>query len=83
MQTYIWTHCYSTNEESDQALRPCPPPISDARAGQIVAAISRDTTLMNELRYWMSTLYIAAMIGQTRVDIATQLSHTIEADLRR
>lgn len=83
VQTYIWSHCYSTGEQAEQTLHACPSPISEAQAAQLVAVISRDTALMNELRYWMSTLYVAGLIGQKRVQTATQLLHTTEADMRR
>lgn len=83
VQTYIWTHCYTSDRANDQAMHACSSPISDAAAAQIVRSISRDTTLMAELRYWISTMQVAGLIGQGRVDVATQLRAQVESDLGR
>jgi hypothetical protein len=64
-----------------QDLTTCASPISEARAGQIVAEISRDRGLMVELRYWMSTMHVAAIIGEDRAASAAELRAAIDAEL--
>ena len=81
VQDYIWARCFSTTPSGEQALVDCQSPISEARAAVIVNAIRNDRALMNELRYWMSTMTVAANIGQDRVENATQLSRAVEAHL--
>jgi hypothetical protein len=62
-------------------MRACDAPISNAEAAAIVARISRDATLMSELRYWVSTMRVAAVIGDNRTDYANELRATVGADL--
>jgi hypothetical protein len=83
VQSYIWRHCYSTDAIDEQQLRPCASPLSPAKAAQIVDAISSDRTLMGELRYWMSTLEVASLIGQQRIATAQRISALVENDLQR
>jgi hypothetical protein len=81
VQTYIWTDCYSTSAESIQKMLPCQSPIDEKAAAVIVDAIGNDKTLMAELRYWMSSMHVAALYGQSRIERATALRTTIEATL--
>jgi hypothetical protein len=83
VQDYIWAHCFRTTPQGDQALIDCPSPISEARAASIVNAIRSDRTLMNELRYWMSTMMVATNLGEDRVANATELSRAVAAELER
>jgi hypothetical protein len=83
VQDYIWTHCYRQTARLDQELVACAAPISEARAGAIVRAIRSDRALMAELRYWMSTMYVAAQIGRSRVQYSQQLIAAVETQLRR
>jgi hypothetical protein len=83
VQDHIWSRCFETTPSGEQALVACPSPISEARAAAIVNAIRGDRALMNELRYWMSTMTVAANIGEDRVANATQLRATTEAEMGR
>lgn len=82
VQDYIWANCYRTLP-SRQELLDCPSPISEARASAVVTAIRTDRALMNELRYWMSTMTVASYLGEDRIAHATQLSQGVEAHLQR
>lgn len=81
IQLYIWTHCYSSNEAAEQELLDCKSPVSEARAAEIVSKIRADAPLMAELRYWMSTLHVASLIGQGRTALARRLLGTVSSEL--
>lgn len=82
VQDYIWTHCYRQTPRLDQELIDCASPISEAQAGEIVRVIRSDRALMAELRYWMSTMYVAAQIGRSRVRYSQELITAVETQLR-
>lgn len=81
VQLYIWTNCYVSNERGEQDLRDCASPVSEARAAEIVNAIQGDRALMSELRYWMSTMQVASMIGRDRTTLARQVLASVDAEL--
>ena len=81
LQLYIWANCYSTNEQANQELRDCASPVSEKRAAEIVNAIRSDRSLMSELRYWMSTMHVASLIGRDRVTLAKQVKASVDAEL--
>jgi hypothetical protein len=83
VQTYIWTRCYTSDELGVQELLDCASPVSEARAAEIVSAIRGDRALMGELRYWMSTMQVAANIGQSRMTLARRVLASVEAELGR
>lgn len=82
VQDYIWANCYRTTSDAAQQLVDCASPISEVRAASIVNEIRRDRALMAELRYWMSTMHVAAQIGRARVESAEALAARLEADAR-
>lgn len=81
IQLYIWTECYTSNERGEQYLRDCASPVSEARAADIVNAIRGDPALMSELRYWMSTMHVASLIGRDRTSFARQVLASVDAEL--
>jgi hypothetical protein len=81
IQDHIWANCYQSSARGVQEMRDCDAPISNAEAAALVARISRDATLMSELRYWVSTMRVAAVIGDNRTDYANELRATVGADL--
>jgi hypothetical protein len=83
VQDYIWANCYSSDSRGEQQMRDCASPIDNARAAGIVARISGDAVLMAELRYWMSTMRVAGIIGTFRTENATQLRTSVDAELNR
>jgi hypothetical protein len=82
VQDYIWANCYHSDATQRQVLADCASPISEARAASIVNTIRGDRTLMTELRYWMSTMHVAAQIGGDRQERAEQLVAAVEAEMR-
>ncbi len=81
VQLYIWTNCYVSNELGEQEMRNCASPVSEARAADIVNTIRQDGSLMSELRYWMSTMQVASMIGRDRTGFARQVLASVDAEL--
>lgn len=81
IQHYIWTSCYSSDAGGTQDMRDCPSPVAEARAAGVVNAIRSDPALMAELRYWMSTMQVATMIGRDRTSLARQVLASVDAEL--
>ncbi|TJY65037.1 hypothetical protein E4T66_02105 [Sinimarinibacterium sp. CAU 1509] len=80
VQSHIWNHCYAADSEI-QRLLDCDSPISEADARSIVEAISQDKSLMNELRYWASTMEVASMFGTHSVALAVSLRQIVKVEL--
>lgn len=80
VQTYIWTHCYRTVGDR-QGLIDCAPPISEARATELVNTLRNDRALMQELRFWMSTMTVTRALGADRQHTATMLAAEVQAAL--
>ena len=78
IQNYIWNNCYSTSTDSIQKMLPCQSPIDEQAAAEIVNSIRKDKTLMSELRYWMSSMHVAELYGQSRIKRATELRTEID-----
>jgi hypothetical protein len=83
VQEYIWSHCYKSDERGVQQLIDCPSPVDEARARRIVDTIAGDAALMAELRYWMSTMRVARLIGADRIGLARKMKAKIDANLRQ
>lgn len=81
LQLYIWGNCYSSNEQAKQELRYCASPVSEERAAEIVSAIRSDKSLMSQLRYWMSTMHVASLIGRDRITLAEKIKAAVDAEL--
>jgi hypothetical protein len=80
IQRHVWRQCYRAEDET-QRLLPCTPPVGEDEARAVVDALRRDAELMGELRYWMSTLEVAALLGESRLAIARALRADIDASL--
>jgi hypothetical protein len=81
VQNYIWENCYQSNEFGIQVLHECDAPVDFGDAAQLVATISSDTKLMAELRYWMSTMHVASIIGRDRTAFAIKLRDAIDSEI--
>jgi hypothetical protein len=81
VQTYIWTACYSTSTLSVQKMLPCKSPLDEKDAAVIVDTIRNDKTLMQELRYWMSGMHVAALFANARIERATAVRASIDTKL--
>lgn len=81
VQAYIWDNCFTTENFGTQTLRACAAPIDDAAAAAIVERIASDENLMAELRYWMSTMRVAALISRDGLSAARKLRAKVDAAL--
>lgn len=76
IQNYIWEQCYSSGGGT-QHLVDCASPIGAQEAAAVVEAIRRNEQLIFELRYWMSTMRVARLMGEDRVISAEQLRNRV------
>jgi len=83
VQDYIWNHCYGSDIISRQWFVDCAAPIDEARSAAIVDALAGDAALIGELRYWMSTMNVAARIGRDRTMSATELRNAIAEEIEK
>lgn len=83
MQSYIWTHCYDTDAVGEQTMLDCDASFDAADVRRIVESLSSDDVLMEELRYWISTLQIASIISQDSINSAQKASALIGSELGR
>ena len=81
IQKYIWSNCYTTSADSIQRMLPCKAPLVDGQITEIVDSIREDKALMAELRYWMSSMHVAALYAQSRIERAKALRALIDATL--
>jgi len=77
IQNYIWENCYASDGSELQQLLPCPSPVDEARAAELVDKISSDAALMAELRYWISSMRVAELIGEGRMKKAAALRQSV------
>ena len=73
IQSYIWENCHEDGNNQGQLLKDCDAPIEEARARLIVEKLVGDEQLMEDLRYWMSTMEIAKKLAAMRSDQARDL----------
>lgn len=83
VQSYIWTNCYDTDTVGEQTMLDCEAPTDAKDVKRIVETLSNDETLMEELRYWISTLQIASIISQDSINSAQSASALINSTLKR
>lgn len=78
VQHYIWETCF--RQWSDrQELIDCPSPISEQDAATVLEKYRHSETLLQNLRFWMSTLRVSQIVlGVARRD-AVQLARDVEA----
>lgn len=79
IQSYIWTHCYRSDDASRQEFLECVSPTSSQRANEILKMMRGDPTLASELRYWLSTMEVAMIIARDRAGSATALRDRVES----
>jgi hypothetical protein len=80
IQAYIWDSCYKSNQFGIQEMLDCASPVDDALARGIVDTLAHSAALTEELRYWMSTMHVALIIGRDRVASAQALKQLITED---
>jgi len=76
IQAYIWDSCYESNS-TFQRMFECAPPVDEETTRAMVDRLAGNALLMQELRYWMSTMHVAQLIADDRVAAATALKRMI------
>jgi len=80
IQAYIWNSCYESNATGFQRMLDCASPVDDDQARAVVDTLAGNVLLMEQLRYWMSTMHVAQLIANDRVAAATALQRMIAAE---
>ena len=65
-------------EGANQELIDCPSPISDDEAGKVLATFRASQSLLENLRYWNSTLVISSIVIEGAREEATRLAADVE-----
>ena len=78
VQEYIWKNCFRQLEGANQELIDCPSPISDDEAGKVLATFRASQSLLENLRYWNSTLAISSIVIEGARKEATRLAADVE-----
>lgn len=81
VQNYIWDNCFSASARQVQVIIDCPSPISDAEARALADRLAQDEQLMEELRYWTSTMKIIQLIGENQIDRAQDALNLVEEEI--
>ena len=69
VQEYIWNSCFKQLAGTQQEYIDCPSPISEEQAALILADYGKADDLLQNLRFWMSTLKVSVIvIGGVRKD---------------
>jgi hypothetical protein len=82
VQSYIWKNCYSIRGES-QIFEDCKAPRTQKDVADFIKVISKNTQLTSELRYWMSTMQVAIIMGIDRTSGAEQLRSLVNEKVER
>ena len=77
VQIYIWEQCYSS-EDYDQTLLECEAPINPEETAALLVTIGKNQQLISELRYWVSTMRVAQIIGNERIKTAQRLRNAVD-----
>lgn len=79
VQQYIWDKCFRALGGTNQELIDCPSPISDEEAAVLLESYRQSESLLQNLRFWVSTLRVGAIVlDSTRKD-AVSLAAEVEA----
>ena len=79
VQEYIWKHCFRQLEGTNQQLIDCPSPISEDEAGNILTTYRASPSLLENLRYWNSTLAVSSIV----IDGARKEAAILAADVEK
>ena len=82
MQSYFWANCFSSDGSGEQTMLACGQVFAEDKVDSVIKNLVSNQTLMQELRYWMSSLEVALLIGQNTLDSANRVKALIEQELR-
>jgi hypothetical protein len=78
VQQYIWEHCFRQLDSTQQQLIDCPSPISEAEAATVLDSYRHSESLLQNLRFWMSTLKVSGIVIDNNRTLATKLAADVE-----
>ena len=79
VQEYIWSSCFKQLAGTMQEYLDCPSPISEKQAAAILATYRGSDDLLQNLRFWMSTLKVSAIVINGTGQDTDQLLLEVEA----
>lgn len=79
VQEYIWKTCFRQLEGTNQELIDCPSPIGEDEAGNILTTYRASPSLLENLRYWNSTLAVSAIV----INGASKQTASLAADVAK
>lgn len=79
VQQYIWEHCFRQLDATRQQLIDCPSPISEAEAATVLDTYRHSDSLLQNLRFWMSTLKVSGIVIANSHGAETKLAADVEA----
>jgi hypothetical protein len=80
IQRYIWENCYAVVDDN-QVLEACDAPIAPQESARIIEGLRGNTKLTSELRYWMSTMQVAVVMGTGNVEIVESLRSLMDENI--
>ena len=81
IQSYMWSSCFESDSFGDQRMIDCDSIFEEAEITKVVNKISGNEVLMEELRYWISTLKIASIIAENSIVSAKRVKSLIDSEL--
>ena len=76
IQIYIWSNCYHT-DGAFQKLKTCPSPSEEFEIQQTIDKLQASEDILDELRYWVSSLEVASLIVQSNRETAKKLHNEL------
>jgi len=79
VQQYIWANCFRQLGGIRQELVDCPSPIKEVEAGVVLDSYQHSETLLENLRFWMSTLGVSSIVLNGAREDAVSLAADVDA----
>jgi len=82
IQNYLWDNCHRT-ETDRQVLMSCEPNITESEARQIVEALANNDVLIQELRFYMSSIKVGLTTTNEQKKLCDKLIETINDQFQK
>ncbi|MEO7478434.1 MAG: hypothetical protein ABIT64_04280 [Lysobacteraceae bacterium] len=83
IQHYIWTKCYRMDDGVNQHLLDCPSPVSESEAQRVIDAYRSNSTLTEQLRFWLATQSTGVMIMRAIQSDAQTIDRDVQVELSK
>lgn len=81
IQHYIWTKCYHMDGGVTQRLLDCPSPVNESEALAVIDAYRKDSTLTEQLRFWLATQSTGLMIMRSIKSDSETIGRDVQVEL--